>query len=312
MAVHPGQLRFLILWYLIGPNGRWVYRSGIKRGAKGTGKDPFGAALCLIELLGPARFDGWADGSPVGVPHRMPLVQIGSNSEAQSKDVLRVANAMISGPARVHYRMDPGETRTTVWPHGRLEVLTLSEKSSEGDPATFIMLNETHHMTDANGGQRLANVARRNVGKSPADLQARLAEFTNAHQRGNESVAERSFDAWQLQAAGKSRRSDILYDSIEAPPGSTSPTTPPGPPGSAPRTSTPPGSTSNGSRTKCWIRGSPSPTRSGITSTASQPPRTPGSSLTYSPPSPTPRRSWSTATGSPCSSTVPNRRTRQL
>src|SRR5688572_12366345 len=41
----PGQKRFMILWYAFDPlTGRWMYRSGLKRGAKGTGKDPFAGA----------------------------------------------------------------------------------------------------------------------------------------------------------------------------------------------------------------------------------------------------------------------------
>ena len=215
-----GQRRFLVLWYALTPDGRWRFRSGVKRGAKGTGKDPFGAAICDCELIGPVRFDGWAaDGRPVGVPHRLPLVQIAANSEAQAKDVLRVANALLSREAREHYLIDPGETRTLLKDTGgRVELLTASEKSSEGDPATFIMLNESHHMTESSGGHRVAEVARRNVGKSPAELQARLCEFTNAHQQGLDSVAERSFEAWQAQVSGRAKRQDILYDSIEAPP----------------------------------------------------------------------------------------------
>jgi len=43
-------------------------------------------------------------------------------------------------------------------------------------------------------------------------------EFTNAHLPGEESEAEQSFDAWQLQVAGATHRTDILYDSREAPP----------------------------------------------------------------------------------------------
>ncbi len=34
----PGQKRFLILWYLLDGEGRFVYRSGVKRGAQGTGQ----------------------------------------------------------------------------------------------------------------------------------------------------------------------------------------------------------------------------------------------------------------------------------
>lgn len=215
-----GQKRFLILWYSLTRKGRWVYRSGVKRGAKGTGKDPFGAAWCLIEFIGPSHFAGWNEnGTPKGEPHGLPLVQIAANSEAQSKDVLRIANAMLNREAREFYAIDCGETRTILkGTGGRLELLTASEKSSEGDPATAIMLNESHHMTESSGGHKVAAVARRNIGKSPASIQARLVEFTNAHQQGNDSVAEQSYIAWQAQVSGKAKRRDILYDSREAPP----------------------------------------------------------------------------------------------
>jgi hypothetical protein len=221
----PGQKRFIILWYAFDPaTGRYVYRRGAKRGAKGTGKDPFGASICNAELCGPTQlvFDDdeqrW-----IGIPHGMPLVQIASNSEAQSKDVLRVANGMWSQDARAYYNLDCGETRTNIkGSGGRMEVLTASESSAEGDPASFVFLNETHHMTETSGGHRVARVVRRNVGKSPAWLQARTLDGTNAHQSGSDSVAERTFSAWQEQvvanAANPEIPIDILYDSIEAPP----------------------------------------------------------------------------------------------
>jgi hypothetical protein len=214
-----GQKRFLILWYFVGPDDRWVFRSGVKRGAKGTGKDPFAAAWLNLELMGPSRFAGRdALGLPVGERHGLPLVQVASNSEAQSKDVLRVANAMVPRHTRDEYGFDAGETRSIIAGGGRMELLTASEKSSEGDPATAIALNESHHMTQASGGHNIAAVARRNVGKSPAWIQARLLEFTNAHMQGMDSVAERSFDAWQTQLANPLLKRDILYDSIEADP----------------------------------------------------------------------------------------------
>lgn len=215
----PGQKRFLILWYAFDPmTGRWLFRSGVRRGAKGTGKDPFGAALCDIELVGPAHLVH-RGGRWVGERHRMPLVQVASNSEAQSKDVLRIANALLGAEARDYYGIDCGETRTILKDTGgRSEILTASEKTVEGDPATFILLNESHHMTESSGGHKVAAVARRNVGKSPAELQARLCEMTNAHRQGDDSTGEQSYEAWQLQVAGKAKRHDILYDSIEAPP----------------------------------------------------------------------------------------------
>ena len=127
-----------------------------------TGKDPFAAAHMNIEFLGPSQLirdpdspTGWS-----GMRHRMPLVQIASNSEAQSKDTLRIANAMLGEDARRYYRIDAGETMTKLkdGTGGRMEVLTYSERSSEGDPATFIVLNESHHMK-GDGGYAIAAVA---------------------------------------------------------------------------------------------------------------------------------------------------------
>lgn len=212
----PGQARFLHQWYAVRPDGRWLYRSGVKRGAKGTGKDPMAAAIALAELAGPTYCAGMRDGRPIAVPHRMALVQIAANSEAQAKDVLRVANGMAGLAFREAYGYDAGELRSLLPTRSRIELLTNSEASSEGDPATAILLNESHHMTRSNGGHALARVGRRNVAKSPGG-RARLLELTNAHVPAEGSVAEGSFDAWQAQVSGKARTSGILYDSREAP-----------------------------------------------------------------------------------------------
>jgi hypothetical protein len=215
-----GQKRFLILWYSLDENLRWHFRRAVKRGAKGTGKDPFAAAWGVTELCGPVRPVGWDGDRPVGVRQRLPLVQYGANSEAQAKDVLRIANAMVSLALRDEVGYDGGETVSKIEGGGRVELLTASEMSAEGDPATAVGLNEVHHMTDQNGGMKTAKVAQRNVGKSPKELQARLIEFTNAHRQGADSRGERSYKAWQIQVSGKtkSKKIDILYDSMEADP----------------------------------------------------------------------------------------------
>lgn len=219
----PGQKRFLILWYAVDDEGRFIYRSGVKRGAKGTGKDPMLAAMCNTELLGPVEPHDRDDktGMWVGRTRGFPLVQVMSNSEFQSKKVLRIANAMWSTEAREHYGVDCGETRTLLKASGaRFEIPTSAEASSEGDPVTFGGINESHHMTPQNEGDDNAAVVRRNVAKSPREVQARALEFTNAHRQGAGSVAEESYLAWQAQVSpGYSGKADILYDSIEAPPG---------------------------------------------------------------------------------------------
>jgi hypothetical protein len=126
----PGQKRFLILAYHVQPDGRFTYRSVVKRGAKGTGKDPGGGAVCNAELLGPVELYDWDEktGRPIGRRRGFPLVQVLSNSEAQSKDVLRVANAMWSREAREFYGLDCGETRTIIKGTGaRFEIPPTSE-----------------------------------------------------------------------------------------------------------------------------------------------------------------------------------------
>jgi len=216
----PGQKRFMILWYAYDEGGRYIYRSAVKRGSKGTGKDIIGAAIGNCELAGPSQLVRTDERGWHGVQHRMPLVQVASNSEAQSKDLLLVANAMWTREAKSWHDIETGTTRTLLKGRGKFEVLTASEASSEGDPATCILLNESHHMTATSGGHRVAAVAARNVGKSPFDIQARLIELTNAHQMGLDSVAERSFNGWQDQQSGQfpGLKKDILYDSIEADP----------------------------------------------------------------------------------------------
>lgn len=216
-----GQRRFLMLWYAVDiKTGRWIYRRGVKRGSKGTGKDHFLAAWMVTELLGPTRIDRIENDRPVGVPHRMPLVQVGANSEDQAKKVLRVANAMISEELAAEFGVDKGLTRTYIRGGGQMECLTSSEASSEGDPPTAAGMNESHHMKKSNQGHQLFSVVRRNVGKSPREQQARMLEFTNGHEEGADSVAEKSYKAWQAQIGGKTTgKLDILYDSVEALPG---------------------------------------------------------------------------------------------
>ena len=62
-----GQKRFLILWYLLDGEGRFAYRSGVKRGSKGSGKDPFASAVGNAEMCGPVELDAFdRGGRPVG------------------------------------------------------------------------------------------------------------------------------------------------------------------------------------------------------------------------------------------------------
>jgi hypothetical protein len=213
------QIRFLHYLYAVNERGRFVWSRAVLRRMKGWGKSPIMAALSLAELCGPVRFDGWdAGGEPVGVPASLPWVQIAGVSEKQTTNTMAMVLAMIAeSPIIEEYGLDPGLTRVFTTAGGRLEPITASAPTAEGARPTFVVLDETHLWLEANGGHKLAEVIRRNLGKS-RDGMARSVETTNAHEQGVDSVAERSYDAWQAQLTGRARRSTILYDSREAPP----------------------------------------------------------------------------------------------
>lgn len=216
----PEQIRFLHFLYAVDDRGRFLWSRSVLRRAKGWGKSPLMAALALAELCGPVRFDGFNSiGEPVGVPASLPWVQIAGVSEKQTNNTMSMVLAMVAeSPIIDDYGLDPGLTRVFSAGGGKLEPITASASTAEGARPTFCVLDETHHWVQANGGHKLAEVIRRNLGKS-RDGAARSVETTNAHEMGIESVAERSYDAWQTQLAGRTARATILYDSREAPAG---------------------------------------------------------------------------------------------
>jgi hypothetical protein len=216
----PEQVRFLHYLYAVDERGRFLHHRAVLRRAKGWGKSPFMAALTLAELCGPTRCDGFgANGQPVASPASMPWVQIAGVSEKQTVNTMSMVLAMVAeSPIIDDYGLDPGLTRIYTADGGRLEPITASAPTAEGARPSFVVLDETHHWTAANGGHKLAEVIRRNLGKS-RDGAARSVETTNAHEPGMDSVGERSYQAWTAAQAGRTRRAGLLYDAREAPAG---------------------------------------------------------------------------------------------
>lgn len=215
----PEQLKFLWYFYAIDETGRWLWMRAVLRRAKGWGKSPFMAAIAIAEFLGPVRFAGLgADGRLRGKRVPLPLVQIAGFSIAQTNNTMSMVIAMLEeSPAVAEYRLDVGTTRITAAGGGRLEPITSSGSTTEGARPTFCVLDETHLWKPADGLITFAETIRRNLGKSRDGL-ARSVETTNAHEMGQDSVAERSYLAWEAQRDGRARGSTILYDSREAPP----------------------------------------------------------------------------------------------
>lgn len=213
------QARILLEWYRIDPiTGRFVYRRGCSRRAKGWGKSPVEGAKGIAALAGPSRFGGWdANGKPVGRPlgthgsDPHPWVQIAAVSEDQTENTYSVIYHLLTandGAAADALRIDVGLTRCFLMDRtGRLEPVTASAGTREGQPVTDTTLDETHLYLPRNGGVRLARTIRRNVAK----MGGRSYETTNSFVPGEDSVAEATHKAYELGAPG------IFYDAVEAP-----------------------------------------------------------------------------------------------
>ena len=124
------QVRFMLWWYALTPEGRWIYYHGVRRFAKGYGKSPFAAVMSMIELLAPVRFARWDESAPGGVVGRevsMPLVQIGASSHDQANvNTMRMVRALLPKNSRIlrDYDVEAGKTIFHVPGVGQLMVGT--------------------------------------------------------------------------------------------------------------------------------------------------------------------------------------------
>lgn len=213
------QARFLLWWYAVDPHsGRFVYRSGVLRRLKGWGKDPLAAAMSLCELAGPVAFSHFdQDGSPVGKPRHSPWIQIAAVSQDQTRNTFTLFPAMASQKLRDDAGLDLNKTIIFAKNGGMIEAVTASPLAMEGKRPTLVIENETQWWLENNSGHDMANVIAGNVDKA-AYGGCRALAICNAHIPGQDSVAERDFDAWQAVQAGNAIDTGMLYDALEAPP----------------------------------------------------------------------------------------------
>lgn len=213
------QALFLLWWYAVDSSGKWLFKRGVRRLAKGSGKSPFAAALALFELLGDCRFGGFdkdAPGGVVGKPVALPVVQLAAVSEAQTGVTMRLITGMANKRTAVFrkYGLEVGRTYVYTSSGGKLQLLTASAASAEGAEPSFVIADEVEWWTPGTGGVDMWDTLRRNLAKSGS----RMLETCNAWIPGQESVAEKSFDDWCLQEEGKLRDTQkVLYDARVAP-----------------------------------------------------------------------------------------------
>lgn len=209
------QARWLLWWYAVDTEGQFVYRNGVFRRMKGHGKDPLAAALSLVELCGPVAFDRFdADGDPVGKHRHAAWVQVVAVSQEQTKNTFSLFPVMASKKLRDDYALEVNKTILYSGIGGRIEAVTSSPYAMEGSRPTLVIQNETQWWVESNQGHDVAAVIDGNVTKIPG---SRKLSICNAHVPGDDSVAERDYDAYQAITTGQAVNIRMLYDALEAP-----------------------------------------------------------------------------------------------
>ncbi len=215
----PEQARFILWWFAVDEDGRWLYRNGMLRRVKGWGKDPIGATICAAEFVGPCRFGGWdAEGEPVAITHPASWVLTAAVSLDQTRNTMTLFPSLLSPRLIEEEQIDLGkEVIYANHAKRRLDAVTSSPRALEGARGSFTLENETQHWLSSNEGHKMAEVINRNLVKS-RDGSARALAISNAHMPGEDSVAEHDWEAWQQIEQGRTRAKGFLYDSLEAPP----------------------------------------------------------------------------------------------
>lgn len=214
------QARFILWWYAVDDEGRYTYREGVLRRMKGWGKDPLCAALALAELCGPVAFSHFdADGNPVGKQRHGAWIQIAAVSQDQTKNTFGLFPVMVSKELKREYGLEVNKFVIYSEVGGRIEAVTSSPASMEGNRPTLVIQNETQWWGvgpdgAVNDGPAMAEVIEGNVTKIAG---ARKLSICNAHVPGNDTVAERDYDAYLDVLAGKAVDVGVLYDALEAP-----------------------------------------------------------------------------------------------
>ena len=186
----PTQARIVAWWYAVDRVGRWLFRRGQIVLPKGAGKSPLAASLSCCGLAAEVVFDGFdAQGEAVGRPHPSPHIQLAAVSQDQTDNTMTLVLSMLRDgeAANVIPGLDLGLTRVRTR-NGKLEPVTASAPSREGQRLTDAILDEPHLWVASNGGVRMAATLRRNLGK----MGGRSLETTNCWVPGEDSVAEQT------------------------------------------------------------------------------------------------------------------------
>lgn len=223
----PEQARFLLWFYAVDEEGRFLYREIVLQRLKGHGKDPLAVVICAIEFVGPCRFKGWAardmpelglmHGDPVARPHPRAWVQVAATALSQTANTMTLLRGLFSKECMAQHGIDIG--KEVAYAYGgqkQIQAVTSSPRALEGNRPTLVIANEPHQWVQNNGGQAMFDAIERNATKAKGAA-ARVLAITNAYEPSEESVGRDMRESYDIQVAD-GWEPDTMYDSLEAPP----------------------------------------------------------------------------------------------
>lgn len=209
------QAMFILWFYAIDEQGKFIYRNAVLERPKGWGKSPLLAAICCSEFMGPVAFSHFnrITGEPVAMATPTPLVQIAAISDSQAENTYALCREMmLEGPIIEHFPDLDIMLAKSTYPGGRkLEKVTASPRGREGNRSTFAVMDETHLWVPAEKGPELYEAISRNLVK----MDQRWIETTNAPVPGEDSVAEKTHDAYERMLGGDTFDEGLLFDTRE-------------------------------------------------------------------------------------------------
>lgn len=217
-TVTPEQGRFLLWFYALDEDGKFLYDESQLQRLKGWGKDPLVCVLSLFEAFGPCRFGGWVDEEktiPQGVEETLPLIQIAATTQEQTNSTLRLYRHYIPKKTMQKFQIEINTEALKSFGSAVIVSVTSNPEALEGKSPTFVIANETHHWHSLISFMMWQVITRNAVKVSGGT--SRILSITNAFDPNLGSVAQQTREAWEGQVSrfGSSR---ILYDSVEAMP----------------------------------------------------------------------------------------------
>jgi hypothetical protein len=237
MAVDLGDeyAKFVMDCYALEEEGRRLYDHAFLSRPKGTNKSGLGAMFALFEALGPARFDGYAEGTevyedpwglgfryeyeygePMGKHVHVPIIRIMATEEGQTGNVYDTIFYNLTDDESLLSQIpgvDPGRTRIYLPLGGEIIPSTASSASKDGGRETFVVFDESH-LYNTPELRRMYKTVTRNLVKRKATSQTWFIETTTMFAPGEDSVAEVTFREAELVITGKRKRGRqrLLYD----------------------------------------------------------------------------------------------------